>query len=361
MSSDLPPLFTPITIGDITLRNRIMMSPMCQYSSHEGMPNIWQMVHLGARATGGVGLVMSEATAVMPEGRISPGDTGIWNDQQMQAWKPIVDYIVSQGAVAGIQLAHAGRKASTTIPFEKGVHPIPPGDIGWVPEGPSPIPFTQNHTVPTEMTEGRIAEVIGAFVSGALRAVEADFKVIELHMAHGYLLHSFLSPISNKRTDRYGGDRDGRMTFAIELAAAVRSAIPDGLPLFVRISSVDWLEEGWQLEDSVELIKKLHEVGVDLIDASSGGISPESAKAQIVDQQPKYAEYLKKHSKALIGAVGGITRADQANLLIEGGSADLVVVGRQLLREPHWALLGATKLGADVDWPKQYRRAKPKA
>ncbi|MFH0882054.1 MAG: NADH:flavin oxidoreductase/NADH oxidase [bacterium] len=361
MNSATPPLFSPLTIRGVTLRNRIMMSPMCQYSADDGIPNTWHLVHLGARATGGVGLVMTEATSVVPEGRISPGDVGLWNDEQLAAWRPIIDFIESRGAVPGIQLAHAGRKASTTIPFTGGVHPIPPGDGGWVPEGPSPIPFSERHTVPSEMTEARIAEVIEAFVAAAKRAVSAGFKVIELHMAHGYLLQSFLSPVSNRRTDRYGGDRAGRMTFALELAAAVRGIIPESMPLFTRISSVDWLEEGWQLEDSVVLIDKLQEAGVDLVDASSGGITPEAAKATVVDQQPKYAEYLKKHTNMLIGAVGGITRADQANLIIEGGTADIVVVGRQLLREPHWALLGASKLGVDISWPDQYLRAKPQS
>ncbi len=338
-----------------------MMSPMCQYSAQEGMPNTWHLVHLGARATGGVGLVMSEATAVVPEGRISPGDVGMWNDEQLEAWRPIVEFIESQGAVPGIQLAHAGRKASTTVPWPDGVHPIPPDQGGWVPFGPSPIPYSERHTVPREMTQEQIAEVTQAFVSAAKRAVSAGFKVIELHMAHGYLLQSFLSPVSNKRTDRYGGDRNGRMTFALELAAAVRASIPTEMPLLVRISSVDWLEEGWQLEDSAALLVKLKDAGVDLVDASSGGISPKAVKAAVVDQQPKFAEYLKKHTKMPIGAVGGITRADQANLIIEGGNADLIVVGRQLLREPHWALLGANKLGVDVPWPNQYLRAKPKS
>lgn len=353
-------LFQPLTLRGLTLKNRVMMSPMCQYSAVDGLPNDWHRVHLGARAQGGVGLIMTEATAVLPEGRISPGDTGIWNLMQQQQWSEIVSFTHSQGAAVGIQLGHAGRKASTRPPWEK-VLPIPADDPeGWQPVGPTDQPLSDQHNVPHALTVDEIHATTKAFAEAAVRADKAGFDVIELHAAHGYLLHSFLSPVTNTRSDEYGGDFAGRMRFLLETAEAARAVWPEEKPLFVRISTVDWLDDGWQLEDSKVLIGELAACGVDLVDCSSGGINGEARRNAVLAKQTEFAAELKREEILAIGAVGGITEAEFAGSLVERGDADLAILGRELLRKPYWTLHAALELGAEVDWPVQYLRAKPR-
>ncbi len=352
-------LFEPLTLRDIILPNRIAMSPMCQYSAVDGLPNNWHLVHLGARATGGVGLVITEASAVEPRGRISPGDTGLWNDEQMAAWQPITRFIRQQGSVPGIQLAHAGRKASTSVPWE-GSAPIPPGEVGWQPVAPSPLPFSEKHTTPHELTGEELDEQVDLWTAAAVRADRAGFDVIELHMAHGYLLHSFLSPITNQRADEHGGSLENRMRFPLRITQAVRKVWPENKPLLVRISSTDWHEEGWTVEDSAVFVQELIALGVDLVDCSSGGIQGGSgAPGDQMLAQVKNAIELKQETGARIGAVGGIVDARQAQELLEKGGIDLVLLGRVLLRAPQWPLVAAHLLNVDLPWPDQYARAKP--
>ena len=351
-------LFSPIKIRNIELKNRIAVSPMCQYSSINGFPSDWHLVHLGSRAVGGAGLILTEATAVSLEGRISPDDAGIWNEEQVNAYKKITSFIKSQNSVSGIQLAHAGRKASTYSPW-KGSGEVKVENGGWKTLAPSPIPFSENFPHPKEMSEEDVQLVIDQFTKAAKRSIEAGFEVIELHFAHGYLVHEFYSPISNKRKDKYGGNLENRCRFAIEIAKSVRETIPDGTPLFARISSTDWVENGWDIDQSIKLAKWLKEVGVDLIDCSSGG---NVTKAQIPigpGYQIPFAEKIKKEAKILTGGVGLITTAEQAEEIISSEKADIVLLAREMLRDPYWALHAAKKLNVDLtDWPKQYLRAK---
>jgi 2,4-dienoyl-CoA reductase-like NADH-dependent reductase (Old Yellow Enzyme family) len=351
-------LFSALKIGNIELKNRIAVSPMCQYSSINGFPTDWHLVHLGSRAVGGAGLIFTEATSVSPEGRISPDDAGIWNDEQANAYKRITSFIKSQNSVPGIQLAHAGRKASTYSPW-KGIGEIKIKDGGWKTLAPSPNPFADNFPLPKEMTEEDIKLVIDQFSQAAKRSIDAGFEVIELHFAHGYLLHEFYSPISNKRKDKYGGVLENRCRFAIEIAKSVRKVIPDGIPLFARISSTDWTEGGWDIEQSVQLAKWLKDAGVDLIDCSSGGNVPKAKIPMAPGYQIPFSERIKKETGILTGGVGLITTAEQAEEIISSGKADIVLLARQMLREPYFALHVAKKLNVELkDFPKQYLRSK---
>lgn len=346
-------LLSPLEIRGVKLRSRIGMSPMCQYSSYEGLATDWHLVHLGSRAVGGAALVMVEATAVARDGRITPGDMGIWDDKHIEPLARIARFVQSQGAVPGIQLAHAGRKASCDLPW-KGGAALKIGEGGWVTRAPSSIPFNDNDPVPKELDEKGIQEIIDAFLSAAKRALAAGFKIIEIHSAHGYLLHEFLSPISNKRDDAYGGSLENRMRLALTVAEKLRKIIPDNLPLFTRISATDWVEKGWDLEQSVHLAKRLKSKGVDLIDVSSGGMVP---KAQIPvgkGYQIPFAREIRKDADILTAAVGLITETAQANEIITEGHADLVLLGRELLREPYWAAKAEAALGEEPLWPIQY-------
>jgi len=351
-------LFSPLKIRNIELKNRIAVSPMCQYSSVNGLPNDWHLVHLGSRAVGGVGLILTEATAVSPEGRISPDDAGIWNDEQAKAYRRITSFIKSQNAVPGIQLAHAGRKASTYSPW-KGKGEVKIENGGWQTLAPSPIMFAENLPNPKEMDSNDISLVINQFTKAAIRAIEAGFEVIELHFAHGYLVHEFYSPITNKRNDKYGGNLENRSRLAIEISESVRKTIPNNTPLFVRISSTDWVNDGWDIEQSVQLAKWLKEVGVDLIDCSSGGNVPNAKIPTAPGYQIPFSERIKNEAKILTGGVGLITTAEQAEEIIRFEKADIVLLAREMLRDPYFALNAAKKLNVELeDFPKQYLRAK---
>ena len=346
-------LFEPFTLRDTTLRNRIAVSPMCMYSAVDGVPNDWHLVHLGVRATGGAGLVVSEATAVSPEGRISPQDTGIWNDEQADAWKRITAFVRGQGAVPGIQLAHAGRKASTWPPFDPRSGSIEAKDGGWISVAPSAVAYGR-YAEPVALDLDGIANVISDFAAAAARSVEAGFEVIELHAAHGYLLHQFLSPLSNLRTDAYGGN--GRTRLLLEVVEAVRANFAG--PLLVRISGTDWTDGGWTIQDSVALAPVLRQAGVDLVDVSSGGLH----HTQKIPVGPGFQVPLAAAVRAAgipTGAVGLITEPQQADAILADGHADLVFLARELLRDPHWPLRAAAELGAEVTWPQQYERARP--
>jgi 2,4-dienoyl-CoA reductase-like NADH-dependent reductase (Old Yellow Enzyme family) len=350
-------LFEPLKIREVEFRNRVFVSPMCQYSSDEGSPTDWHFVHLGSRAVGGAGLVMVEATAVSPEGRISPWDSGIWSDQQARGFSRITRFIKEQGAVPGVQLAHAGRKASTDRPW-KGVGPVPIESGGWKPIAPSAIAFDAKYPVPREMTDVDIEALVDQFIAAAKRAADAGFEVIELHAAHGYLLHEFLSPLSNHRTDQYGGSLANRMRLPLRIASAIREVWPKGLPLFVRISATDWAEGGWDLPQSIELSKEMRKIGVDLMDCSSGALVPYAKIPVGPGFQVQFAEAIRREAKIATGAVGMITDAQQAEKIIASGQADAVLLARQLLRDPYWPLHAAKELGVEVKWPKQYERGK---
>lgn len=350
-------LFTPFTLRQLTLRNRIGVAPMCQYSAVDGLANDWHLVHLGAFATGGAGLVISEATAVVPEGRISPADLGIWSDAHVPMLRRITDFIHAQGAVAGIQLAHAGRKASTRRPWD-GSGMVPEADGGWPVLGPSAIPFSPDYPMPQAMTRDDIGLVIEAFAQAARRALDAGFKVAEVHAAHGYLLNEFLSPLTNDRTDEYGGSFDNRIRLTCDVSAAVRAVWPAEWPVFVRISATEWADGGWSLDDSVQLATRLKALGIDLIDTSSGG----NVAHQRIEVRPGYqvpfASRIRHDAGIATAAVGLITGAAQANAIIADGDADLVLLAREMLRHPRWALQAAHELGAAGDWPDQYLRAR---
>lgn len=351
-------LFSSIKIRKIELKNRIVVSPMCQYSSKDGLPNEWHFVHLGSRAVGGAGLIFTEATAISPEGRISPDDAGIWNDEQMNAYKKITSFIKSQKSIPGIQLAHAGRKASTHSPW-KGKGRVKIEDGGWQTIAPSSIPFAENFPFPKEMDEKDIKLIIGQFRDAAKRSIESGFEVIELHFAHGYLVHEFYSPMSNKRNDQYGVTLESRCRLAIEIAESIRKNIPLDTPLFVRISSTDWVENGWDIDQSVQLAKWLKEVGVDLIDCSSGGNVPDTKIPSAPGYQIPFSEKIKKETGILTGGVGLITTAEQAEEIIKSEKADIVLLAREMLRDPYFALHAAKKLNVNLeDFPKQYLRAK---
>ncbi|HEX8161487.1 MAG TPA: NADH:flavin oxidoreductase/NADH oxidase [Pyrinomonadaceae bacterium] len=349
-------LFSTLKLRGVEFRNRVFVSPMCQYSSREGLPNEWHLVHLGSRAVGGAGLVMAEATGVSPEGRISPGDTGIWSDEHARAFRPVASFIKSQGAVAGIQLAHAGRKASTDVPW-RGGKPLAESEGGWQPLAPSAVPFAEGHLVPREMSADDIEAVVRQFEDAARRSLAAGFEVIEIHMAHGYLLHEFLSPLSNRRRDDYGGGFEARARFPLRVAEAVRAACPPALPLFVRISATDWAEGGWDLPQSIQFSRRLKEIGVDLIDCSSGGLVPGVKIPVAPGYQTPFAAAVRKEAGIATGAVGMITEAQQAEQIISDGEADAVFLARAMLRDPYWALHAAKALGVDAPAPVQYGRA----
>ncbi|MGH7670261.1 MAG: NADH:flavin oxidoreductase/NADH oxidase [Gemmatimonadaceae bacterium] len=352
------PLLEPLTIRGVQFRNRIFVSPMCEYSSVDGLPNDWHLVHLGSRAVGGAGLVLTEATAVSPEGRISPRDTGIWSGAHAAAFSRITAFIREQGAVPGIQLAHAGRKASTAVPWV-GTGSLAPGQGAWDTVAPSAIPFDTGYHTPQALTASQLDDVLQQWVAATRLSVDAGFEVIELHMAHGYLLHQFLSPLSNHRNDAYGGSLENRMRFPIRVATAVREAWPDRFPLFVRISATDWADGGWDIEQSVQLAARLREVGVDLIDCSSGGNVPRVRIPIGPGYQVPFADRIRREARIATGALGMITDPHQANAILASGMADVVIMAREFLRDPYWPLRAAKVLGVDVSWPKQYLRAKP--
>jgi len=352
-------LFSPLKLREVTFRNRVFVSPMCQYSSRDGLPTDWHLVHLGSRAVGGAGLVMVEATAVSPEGRISPDDSGMWSDGHAQAFRRITSFIREQGCVPGVQLAHAGRKASTSPPW-RGEGAVPPELGGWQPVSPGPIPFADGYPRPRGMTPADLAAVRGQFAAAAGRAAEAGFEVVEIHMAHGYLLHEFLSPLANPRTDGYGGALENRMRFPLEVVRAVRGAWPDRFPLFVRISATDWAEGGWDLAGSLELARRLKEIGVDLVDCSSGGLVPKAPVPVGPGYQTPFAAAVRREVGIATGAVGMITEPAQAEQIVATGQADVVLLAREMLRDPYWPLRAARALGAEGPWPVQYLRGKPR-
>jgi 2,4-dienoyl-CoA reductase-like NADH-dependent reductase (Old Yellow Enzyme family) len=347
-------LFTPLTIRGVTVRNRVAMSPMCQYSSQEGFANDWHLVHLGSRSAGGVGLVMVEATAVTRDGRISPADMGLWDDRHVEPLARIVQFVQSQGAVPGIQLAHAGRKASCDVPWNGGKRLKTPGEGGWTVVAPSPIPFDEGDPVPQALDEAGIDAIVAAFEAAARRALRAGFRVIEIHSAHGYLLHEFLSPLSNQRTDRYGGSLENRMRLLLRVAHRLRSVCPDRMPLFVRISATDWVPGGWDIEQSIVLAGLLRDVGADLIDVSSGALVPRVRIPVGPGYQVPLASRIRREAKIMTGAVGMVTEVSQARSVINQGDADLVLLGRELLREPYWALKAEALLGGEPPWPTPY-------
>jgi len=352
-------LFEPLSLRGVTLRNRIVVSPMCEYSSEGGFANDWHLVHLGSRAVGGASLVLTEAAAVSAEGRITAGDLGIYRDEHVAKLAQIVAFIHAQGAVAGIQLAHAGRKASCAVPWHGGAR-VGHDAGGWTPVAPSAVPFSEHDAPPHALTLHEIGDVIGDFVAATQRALEAGFRVIELHAAHGYLMHQFLSPLVNFRTDAYGGSFENRTRLIREVARAVRDVLPAELPLFVRISATDWADGGWNVDESVRLAADLAALGVDLIDASSGGAVAHQQIAIGPGYQVPFAERIRGEARIATGAVGLITEPQQADDVVRGGSADLVLLARELLRDPYWPLRASVALGADVAWPVQYDRARPR-
>jgi 2,4-dienoyl-CoA reductase-like NADH-dependent reductase (Old Yellow Enzyme family) len=350
-------LFRPLTLRSLTLPNRIGVSPMCQYSAVDGVPQDWHLVHLGGLATGGAGLVFTEATAVEARGRISPQDTGIYTAEQAEAWRPIAAFIREHGAVPAMQLAHAGFKASTYSPFADHDGAVPPADGGWTPVAPTDRAFIESYPVPERLTEEQIEQIIRHFADAATRAVDAGFGVVEVHAAHGYLLHEFLSPLSNDRTDSYGGSLENRMRLPIAVVEAVRAAVGPDVPVFVRISASDWVDGGWSIADSVVLARQLRAAGADLIDCSSGGVA---AKADIPagpGYQVSFARQVRAEADISTAAVGMITAVEQAEQILAEESADLVLLGRELLRDPRWPYKAALALGELPNPPAQYRRA----
>lgn len=353
-------LFSPLTIKSTTFKNRIVISPMCQYSAVDGFANNWHLVHLGSRASGGAGLIIQEATAVSPEGRISSGDLGIWNDEHIEKLREITTFIRSQNAIAGIQLAHAGRKASSTPPW-MGHNKRNPNDAdGWQTVAPSAISFQEGEPTPQALTKADIQQCIADFKAAAKRAFKAGYEVLEIHGAHGYLIHQFLSPLSNDRTDEYGGSFENRIRFMLEILEAVQTEWPKEFPLFVRISATDWAEGGWNIDESVQLSKIVKAKGVDLIDVSSGGAVAHQKIPVAPNYQVPLAEQIKKDAQILVSAVGLITKAQQAEEILTSDKADLVMFARESLRNPYLALQFAHDLGSDIQWPKQYERAQLK-
>ncbi len=352
-------LFSPLTIKSITLKNRIAVSPMCEYSSQDGFANDWHLVHLGSRAVGGAALVIQEATAVSPEGRISPDDMGLWKEEHITKLQQITSFIHGHGAIAGIQLAHAGRKASVTSPW-KGNKFIPLADGGWQTQSSSAVPFKETDEVPAELTKEGIEKVISNFISAAARAVKAGYKVLEIHAAHGYLIHQFLSPLVNRRTDVYGGSFENRIKLLLQIIEGVQAVWPREYPLFVRISCTDWAEGGWNIDDAVKLSAILKQKGVDLIDCSSGGAVHHQKIIIGPGYQVGFAERIKKETGILTGAVGLITEPQQAEDILRNEQADIILLARQMLRDPYFPLHAALALHEDIAWPVQYERAKPK-
>jgi 2,4-dienoyl-CoA reductase-like NADH-dependent reductase (Old Yellow Enzyme family) len=350
-------LFTPLKIRDITLRNRIAVSPMCQYSCDDGFATDWHLVHLGSRAVGGAGLVMAEATAVTARGRITPGDLGIYKDQHMEPLARAAAFIKQHGAVPGIQIAHAGRKGSCYVPWENNGAPIPMDTGGWLTEAPSALPFREGEPAPEALSKAGIDAVVKAFAAAAGRALAAGFQVLEIHGAHGYLINEFLSPLANRRTDEYGGAFENRIRFLLETVAAVRAVWPERFPLWLRISATDWKEGGWTIDDSVKLAAELRTRGVDLIDCSSGGLAPD-AKIQLgPGYQVPFSERIRKETGILSGAVGMITDPQQGEQIIASGQADVISLAREFLRDPYWPLHAARALGTEPAPPVQYSRA----
>jgi 2,4-dienoyl-CoA reductase-like NADH-dependent reductase (Old Yellow Enzyme family) len=349
-----------LELRGVTLPNRIAMSPMCQYSAGpDGLPGAWQLAHLGARAVGGAGLILTEATAVLPEGRISPRDTGMWSPAHVDAWRPIAAFLAEQGAVPAIQLAHAGRKASTYWPLAHGRGGVPDSDGGWEPVGPDAEPFMPAYRTPRALDEAGIAAVISAFAQAAVYALDAGFQAVEVHAAHGYLLHEFYSPLTNHRTDGWGGDRAARCRFAVAVATAVRDAVGPDVPVLARVSATDWVEGGWDATDTVALAGMLAAAGVDLIDCSSGGVIPHADMWGPVspNYQVPLAERVRRDAGVLSGAVGAITEPEQAELIVQEGQADLVLIGQEMLRDPYWPRRALAKLGQQTPWPRQYADA----
>ncbi|MBC5809379.1 MAG: NADH:flavin oxidoreductase/NADH oxidase [Candidatus Eremiobacteraeota bacterium] len=352
-------LFEPLTLRGITLRNRIAVSPMCEYSSTDGFANDWHLVHLGSRAVGGAGLVLTEAAAVEAAGRISPQDLGIWRDDHVAKLAQIAAFIHAHGAVAGVQLAHAGRKASVARPWEGGA-PLAPDEGGWRPiVAPSAIPFLDHGPLPHSLGVAEIRGLVNAFARAADRALTAGFRVAEIHAAHGYLIHEFLSPLANQRDDAYGGTLANRTRFLREIVSAVRTVWPERLPLLVRISASDWTDGGWTPGDSVALTRELVPLGVDLVDCSSGGIVPGVTIPADPGYQVDFAAKVRREGGLPSGAVGMITEAEQAETILRNGEADLILLARELLRDPYWPLHAAQALDVEVSWPDQYQRAKP--
>ncbi len=348
-------LFTEFKLRDIVFKNRIVVSPMCQYSAKDGHPQTWHLVHLGSRAVGGAALVFGEATAVEARGRISPGDTGLYLDAHADSWRPITEFIRSHGAVPGIQLAHAGRKASTDAPW-RGGHPIPAGQGGWQPVAPSALPFDTGYPAPHDLTSGEIDEIVAAFRKAAERALAAGFEVVEVHGAHGYLIHEFLSPLCNTRRDEYGGSLENRIRFALRVVRAVREVWPERLPLFCRVSATDWKEGGWDLDQTVELCRRLKPLGVDLIDVSSGGAVPGVKIPLGPGYQTAFAEAIWRGTGIATGAVGMITHPAQAETILSSRQADLIFLAREFLRDPYWPRRAAKALGVTLKPPVQYER-----
>jgi len=352
-------LFDPLAIRDIRFANRVFVSPMCEYSSIDGYANDWHLVHLGSRAVGGAGLVLTEATAVLPEGRISPQDLGIWMDDHIEPLARIVRFIHEQGSVAGMQLAHAGRKASTYAPAV-GHGMILESKGGWNNVvAPSALAFADDYPMPRALSVDGIRNIVSAFAAAARRACEAGFRVIEIHAAHGYLIHEFLSPLSNQRTDTYGGSFENRTRVLREIVSAVRGSWPEGAPLFVRISATDWIDDAWDLQQSIELARQLKELGADLIDCSSGGNVPHAKVPVGPGYQTPFAEQIRREANVLTGAVGMITSSKQAEHILVAGQADAIIIAREFLRDPYWPLRAARELGQQISWPVQYLRAAP--
>jgi 2,4-dienoyl-CoA reductase-like NADH-dependent reductase (Old Yellow Enzyme family) len=349
-------LFSPFECRSVVFKNRIGVAPMCQYSAVNGLPTQWHVVHLGSRAVGGAGLVIVEAAAVAPEGRITNADIGIWNDDQVNAFRPIAAFMKAQGAVPGIQLAHAGRKGSTQVPWV-GRKAVTEQDGGWQPIAPSAIRFKDDYPMPREMSSKDIAQVLDQYAAATRRCVAAGFEVLELHLGHGYLAHEFLSPIANHRDDAYGGLFEQRIAFVMRLVEAVRAEWPERFPLFVRLSATDWLDGGWDLDQSVRLARHLRVAGVDLVDCSSGSISPESQGKMTPNFQVPFADRIRREAGIATAAVGLITRARQAEQILAEGSADLIFLARALLLDPYWPLRAAEELEGEAQWPVQYERA----
>ena len=354
--SAMSQLFSTLQLRELIFKNRVFVSPMCQYSCEDGMPTDWHLVHLGSRAVGGAALVITEAAAVTPAGRISPEDAGIWNDAQMRAWAPIAAFIKAQGASPGIQLAHAGRKASTYAPW-RGHGKVEPGSGGWDVLGPSESPFAGNYPVPHEMSIAEIAATVEAFAAAAKRSLKAGFEVPEIHGAHGYLLHEFLSPLSNTRSDEFGGSLENRMRFPLQVCAAVRDVWPNHLPVFLRISASDWKEGGWDVAQSIQFCMRAKALGIDLVDVSSGGNAHDAKMTIRPGYQVPFARAIRAGADMPTAAVGLITEAVQAEQIIADGDADCVFLARALLRDPYWPRHAARALGVNMEWPDQYKRA----
>jgi len=351
-------LFEAYKLREVTLRNRIVVSPMCQYSSEDGFASDWHLVHLGSRAVGGAAVVFTEAAAVEARGRISPQDLGIYKDEHIEMLARIARFVKGQGAIPATQIAHAGRKASVRRPWEQPAGAIKPEDGGWIPVGPTTAPFAPNFAVPSALDEAEIGNIVQSFATATQRALQCGFEIVELHLAHGYLAHEFYSPLSNTRSGRYGGSLDGRLRFPLEIAEAVRNVWPERFPLFARISSTDWVEGGWDVTQSVELAKRLHERGVDLIDCSSGGNVADAQIPMAPLYQVPFAERIRREAKVPTGAVGLITTPEEGERILSRGQADLIVMAREFLRDPYFPMYAADALDVAIPWPKQYERAR---